>query len=164
MGLWTAVTSTLDKLLGIRADLVRLDDDWQEWTFPQMLEALRKWCDRNPIHSSDQSVKSRDRFFNSMQGKTTGNRDHVCTVVQLNTSLWTVARQSVWQRGRSTLAIALAPDTEQKSAVSRDVARSVMVDITHKSVTKNIDPQLLLTTYEDVVIYPVVVVNVDGIN
>ena len=24
---------TLDKLLGIRADLVRLDDNWQEWDF-----------------------------------------------------------------------------------------------------------------------------------
>ena len=80
----------------------------------------------------------------STQGKKTGNRDHVCTVVQLNTSLWTVARWSVWQRGRSTLArkgyvsIALVPDTEQQSVVSREVAKSVMVDITRQYVTKNI--------------------------
>ena len=25
---------TLDKLEGIRADLTRVDDDWQEWGFP----------------------------------------------------------------------------------------------------------------------------------
>eukprot|EP00795_Rhopilema_esculentum_P005574 gene5574-9577_t len=31
---------TLDKLEGIRADLVRLDDQWQEWGFPQLIEAL----------------------------------------------------------------------------------------------------------------------------
>ena len=48
------VRVTLDKLPGIRADLVRLDDNWHDWAFPQMLEALRKWCDRNPLHSSDQ--------------------------------------------------------------------------------------------------------------
>ena len=58
---------TLDKLPSIRADLVHLDDDWQGWAFPQMLEALPKWCDLNPLHSSDQSVKSRDSFFNSRQ-------------------------------------------------------------------------------------------------
>ena len=45
------VRVTLDKLPGIRADLVRLDEDWQNWGFPQMIEALRKWCDRNPVHN-----------------------------------------------------------------------------------------------------------------
>lgn len=44
------VRVTLDKLPGIRADLVRLDEDWQDWDFPRMIEALRKWCDRNPVH------------------------------------------------------------------------------------------------------------------
>ena len=34
---------TLVKLPGIRADLVRLDDNWQEWRFPQLVEALTKW-------------------------------------------------------------------------------------------------------------------------
>ena len=43
------VRTSLEKLPGIRADLVSLDDDWQEWGFPQLLEALRKWCERNPI-------------------------------------------------------------------------------------------------------------------
>ena len=42
------VRMTLDKLDGIRGDLVRTDDDWQEWEFPQLLEALRKWTIRNP--------------------------------------------------------------------------------------------------------------------
>lgn len=61
------VRVTLDKLPGFRADLVRLDDNWHDWALPQMLEALCKWCDRNPLHSSDQSNKSRDRFLNSRQ-------------------------------------------------------------------------------------------------
>jgi hypothetical protein len=43
------VRPTLDKLPGIRSDLVRLDDEWQDWGFTQLVEALRKWCERNPI-------------------------------------------------------------------------------------------------------------------
>ena len=37
------VRLTLAKLAGIRADLLRLDDNWQEWRFPQLVEGLRKW-------------------------------------------------------------------------------------------------------------------------
>ena len=49
------VRVSLDKLPSIRADPVCLhvDDKRQEWSFPQMLEALRKWCDRDPLSSSD---------------------------------------------------------------------------------------------------------------
>ena len=43
------VRHTLYKLPGIRADLVRLDENWQEWGFSQLVEALRKWCERNPV-------------------------------------------------------------------------------------------------------------------
>ena len=61
------VWTTLDKLPGIRADLARFDDNCHDRAFPLMLEAFHKWCDRNPLHSSDQSNKSQDRFFNSSQ-------------------------------------------------------------------------------------------------
>ena len=43
------VRFTLDKLGGIRADLVRMDDSWQNWNFSEFIEALRKWTERNPI-------------------------------------------------------------------------------------------------------------------
>ena len=39
---------TLDKLEGIQGDLVRTDDNWQDWDFPHLLEALRTWIIRNP--------------------------------------------------------------------------------------------------------------------
>ena len=42
------VRLTLDKLQGIRADLVRTDDDWQDWKFPQLVEALENWTCINP--------------------------------------------------------------------------------------------------------------------
>ena len=37
------VRRTLDKLPGLKSALVRLDDNWQEWRFPQLVEALKKW-------------------------------------------------------------------------------------------------------------------------
>ena len=83
------VRVTLDKLPGIRADLLCLDDNWHDWAFPQIMEALRKWCERNPLHSSDQSNKSRARFFNSRQED---YRDHAFTALQPATSLLTVTR------------------------------------------------------------------------
>ena len=54
------VRGTLDKLPDIRADLVLLDDNWQEWGFPELIESLRKWCDRNPIPSRDQIPSTPD--------------------------------------------------------------------------------------------------------
>ena len=43
-----AVRLTLDRLPGILADLVRLDDNWQEWDFCQLVDSLRRWTERNP--------------------------------------------------------------------------------------------------------------------
>ena len=42
------VRMTLDKLESIRGDLVQTDDNWQDWDFLHLLEALRKWTIRNP--------------------------------------------------------------------------------------------------------------------
>ena len=36
------VRTSLDKLEGIRGDLVRTDDDWREWDFTKFVDALRK--------------------------------------------------------------------------------------------------------------------------
>ena len=33
---------TLDEMAGIRADLVRIDKNRQKWTFPQLVDTLRK--------------------------------------------------------------------------------------------------------------------------
>ena len=43
------VRSTIDKLPGIRADLVRIDSDWHCWDFGQFVEQLQQWTEKNPI-------------------------------------------------------------------------------------------------------------------
>ena len=57
------VRATLDKLPDIRADLVHLDDNWQEWGFPELIESLRKWCDCKPIPSGDQMPSTPDSNY-----------------------------------------------------------------------------------------------------
>ena len=62
------VTMTLDKLEGIRRDLVRSDDGWQEWDFPQLLEALRKWTIRNPPkHSEEKPIQKKLPIYKPMK-------------------------------------------------------------------------------------------------
>ena len=57
----------LDKLPGIRGNLVRLDDDWKELGFPELTEALRKWADQNSrIFHSD---KTQNKLIYIIQNK-----------------------------------------------------------------------------------------------
>ena len=37
----------------IKADLVRGQENWQEWNFTQLLEALRKWKDIHPVEDRE---------------------------------------------------------------------------------------------------------------
>ena len=49
---------------GIRADLVRIDEDWQEWTFAQLVDSLSKWTTRNPkiIPSLEKGFKRENEY------------------------------------------------------------------------------------------------------
>lgn len=68
---------SINKIQGIRSDLVRTDDNWREWDFPKFLEALRKWRERNPIAAVHELTKCRlmgkshpfhgDRMFQAQQ-------------------------------------------------------------------------------------------------
>ena len=168
------VRVTLDKLPGVRADLVRLDDDWQEWGFPQMLEALRKWCDRNPLPSSsaDQSSNDRipsrphkrDRVFHSRQEdwkprpcvycESSGHKSVDCDKIV-----------GVAQRRRYEKRLCFnctgtkhrAADCRLKTSCQKCGGRH------HTSICDKGAQQMLLATGDGAVIYPVVVVNVNGI-
>lgn len=62
------VAMTLDKLSGIRGDLVRSDPEWERWNFVKLTEALTLWTRRNPIDKQpvdDQSSRRGDRLSNA---------------------------------------------------------------------------------------------------
>ncbi|CAB3996422.1 Collagen alpha-1(XXVII) chain B [Paramuricea clavata] len=62
------VAMTLDKLPGIRGDLVRTDPDWERWTFVQLSEAVRQWVKRNPVDQS-RTDRDKDRQIKSFHAK-----------------------------------------------------------------------------------------------
>ena len=67
------VRFTLDKLCGIKADLVRTDDNWQNWGFNELIEAICKCTERNPIERLERS----DRPF-----KEHHQREHIMQTYQ----------------------------------------------------------------------------------
>ena len=63
---------TLDKLAGIRGDLVRSDNNWKNWEFPELIEALRKWTERNPTDVDQRrELPKKDRLLQARQGQQT---------------------------------------------------------------------------------------------
>ena len=56
------IRMTLDELEGIIGDLVRKDDNWQDWEFPHLLEALQKWTTRNPPKPVDERPRKEKTF------------------------------------------------------------------------------------------------------
>ena len=83
------VRMCLDKLEGIRGDLVRTDDDWRQWDFIKLVDALRKWTERNPVKVneklSDRSDKharySRTNAFQARQRETKQRRCVYCNEI-----------------------------------------------------------------------------------
>ena len=69
--------TTLDKLPGIGAAFVRLDNSWQEWKFGQFAETLKQWTERNPINNESKTLDKfkRDRVLNTKQF---GNKTKGC--------------------------------------------------------------------------------------
>ena len=63
------VRNTLDKLPGIRADLVRLGDSWQDWGFCELVEALRKWTKRTPKIIASEKNPKRDNVYHTKESE-----------------------------------------------------------------------------------------------
>ena len=63
------VALTLEKLSGIRGDLVRTDSDWGTWDFLKLTEALRHWVKRNPVgvneKERDEPYTNKRKLFNA---------------------------------------------------------------------------------------------------
>ena len=59
------VSMTLDKLSGIRGDLVRTDLEWETWDFRNLTEALKQWVKRNPISANERDEPNRKKLFHT---------------------------------------------------------------------------------------------------
>ena len=85
------VRSTLDKLKGVKADLVRGNEGWRDWDFKDLLRELKKWADINPVEESmaervsvkgisspKQTMPTRVLKTHSQQETRTRNQQCVC--------------------------------------------------------------------------------------
>ena len=66
------VSMTLDKLPGIRGELVRTNHSWESWNFLKLCEARRQGKRRNPLDSFEKNYVPRrqetsNKLFNAQQ-------------------------------------------------------------------------------------------------
>ena len=54
------VRCTLDKLKGIKADLVRGNEGWKDWGFKYLLTELQKWNQINPVEETAAEKSEKD--------------------------------------------------------------------------------------------------------
>jgi hypothetical protein len=174
------VRMTIDKLEGIRNDLVRTDDDWQEWKFPELIEALRKWTVRNPVKQEDSnSDKHSHGRLKNFQARQQESKTRVCVYCEeaghrstecMKVVTVTDRRKILGDKQRCfncTGQRHKAADCRSRQ-VCQHCKRRHHSSICDKKTsdqgngTKDRE-QILAAKGENQVIYPVVVVKVDGI-
>ena len=68
------VMTTLKKLPQVKPDLVRVDDNWEEWDMMELIENLRKWLQRNK--TDDSSADSGDSHRRERHWYTKGKQEN----------------------------------------------------------------------------------------
>ena len=73
------VVSTLNKLPQVKPDLVRIDDDWEDWNMKQLLSALQGWLKRNkteevPTKEHENPRKKERNWYTQKGGEFTNGK------------------------------------------------------------------------------------------
>ena len=63
------VRLALEELPSIRVDLVRFDNNWQEWDFAKLVDSLRRWTWRNFKNILNNHQKQKGRCFSNKGSK-----------------------------------------------------------------------------------------------
>ena len=92
------VRITLDKLVHLRSQLVQFDDNWKDWEFPELVESLRKWTERNPCLESKQTPQTlssrREHLFQTRSSNVFVNEE--ATVLNNNPARGTTTKACVY--------------------------------------------------------------------
>ena len=168
------VRMSIDKLPGIRGDLVRMDENWQEWDFPKFVYALQGWTERNPVctmRSSDKPWRDSNAFNTQLDDArpprasgcvycdSTDHKPHECTKVPDPNE-----RRKFFLRKR--LCFNCAGDDHRASECRSKKTCLFCKRRHHTSICDrgNTDNSMTATQIGDgPVVYPVVVVEVAGI-
>ena len=161
------VRLTLDKLSTIRADLVRTEDDWQEWDFGQFIESLRKWTDRNPIIALEKpklEQPRKERLYQTSQGDWKSKPCVCCNDKDHKTSYCkTVTKVEDRKKILSEKKLCFnCTGMKHRAADCRSKRTCQMCDSKHHTSICTKSNAMMVAT-EGSVIYPVVVVNVNNV-
>ena len=181
------VRMSIDKLQGMRGDLVRTDDNWREWNFPQFVEAPRKWTERNPIPAeptekqTDQKKDNKPPFprdnkppfprDKTFQAQQKDERPRVCVYCEKpeHKSVGCKTVASVDERKRVLSNKHLCFNCTGNKHKAADCKCRVLCQVCqkrhHTSICDRLGEQLMTATSvgKTAVIYPVVVVKVQGV-
>ena len=166
------VRCVIDKLKGIKSDLVRGQSGWQDWDFPQLVKALKQWRDINPIIESgddnkkrfpgvsrqfqtrEQPLKTRGCVYCSSETRKSTDCDKVTTVDDRRKHLAKSRLCFNCTRGQHRAA-----DCKSRSACHKCQRKH------HTSICDQRDNKLMAASCNEnrSVCCPVVVVEVDGI-
>ena len=168
------VRLTLDKLRGIKADFVRLDDDWQVCGgFSHLEKSLRKWCERNsvPLYSQKggnfgRHDKGGDRTFQAKQEDWEPKPCVYCKSAEHKSVDYEKIKGVADRRKYLSTSKLCYNCTGTKHRAVERLCKTCCQKCNskhHTSICDKNSKQLMLATGEGLVVYPVVVVEVEGI-
>ena len=164
------VSATIDRLSGIRSDLVRLDDTWQEWGFQELVTALRRWTERNPVTATklnnqikrEKSFKTNQVYSSIMKCVFCDGDDHKsgdCTKIK------TVEERKIIREKRLCFNCAKSDHRtgECKSKNCYHCGKKHYSTVCNKKYPETKNKKAMCSTDDQSVVYPVVVVEVNGV-
>ena len=103
----------MDKLKGIKADLVRGNEGWKDWGFKDLLTELQKWIQINPVEETAAEKSEKDPTGKKIKlsrhclpsihiNQSCGPETSVSTVRMTNTEQLIVRRSQVLMRDRKS--------------------------------------------------------------
>ena len=160
--------SVLEKLKGIKVDLVRGNEGWQDWDLARLIVELKKWRDINPVDEGGNTKKQRKSGF--YYAKDGDRRKRACVYCDAETrnSKDCLTVTDIDQRKKLLAEKKLCfncTGTKHRAADCKSVHKCSKCNMKHHSSICTMKDQLLTASGSNggPLVYPVVVVSVEGI-
>ena len=165
--------SVLDKLTGIKADLVRGQENWQDWDLPRLVQALKKWRDVNPategnnfesMTTPSKRPGSKSRIFDaeSMDKRRCVYCDDASHISRDCTRVSTIDEGKRMIAQKRMCLNCTGPKLHAAECRSRMCCQKCRQKY-HTSICNQGDQLLTATGNQGRVVYPVVKVSVEGV-